>query len=462
MNYSLTFVAEDYESLISALFTDRSHEQAAYLRCGVSESEGETRLLVRTVEPVDAAEIIDASPGHMVIASSSFMRMLKKCDHERTAFVFVHSHPPGYERHSSQDDLEELKLFHTAHTRIERPTIHASLVLSDPTKPIGRVWLADGTTRPVSRIRVIGDRFRFYDDVPNQDPTPQFFDRQVRAFGADIQLLLGRMTAGVVGSGGTGSATIEQLIRLGIGTIITADGQRFEQSNVNRVYGSSAGDEGAPKIEIMERLSTRIGVGTRFIGVDKPIYFQSAIATFRECDIIFGCTDEEWGRSLLSRFAIYYYIPVFDVAAKIDSEGGVIQSVQGRVTTLLPGSACMYCRGRISSRHVYLESVQALAPKEADQLRREGYAPELADPAPAVIPFTTAVAAGAINELIHRLTGYMGRDRRSTEVLYRFDSSALSTNSRPPEPECFLCSQRKWWGRGDRSPLLDVVWRPET
>ena len=461
MKYTMTFVADDYEKLVSSLFGDQSRECAAYLRCGVSVSAAETRLLVRTVEPVDASEVIESSAAHMRIASSSYMRALKQCDRERTAFVFVHSHPAGYERHSPQDDVEELKLFRTAHLRIERPAVHASVVLSDPARPVGRVWLADGTTRPISRIRVFGDRFRFFDEAPGQEPVPEFFDRQVRAFGADIQKLLGRITAGVIGNGGTGSAVTEQLIRLGIGRIITADGQRFEKSNVNRVYGSSARDDGTTKIEIMQRLAQHIGVGTRVVAIDKPITFRSVLEMFRECDVIFACTDEEWGRSLLTKFAIYYQIPVFDMAAKIDSDEGTIHSVQGRVTTLLPGSACLYCRGRITPRRVQLESLQVIAPEEAEQLRREGYAPELDDPAPAVIPFTTTVAAGAVNELLHRLTGYMGSDRRSTEVIYRFDSSAMSTNSRPAEPDCF-CSERKWWGRGDRLPLLDVTWRPET
>jgi molybdopterin/thiamine biosynthesis adenylyltransferase len=263
-----------------------------------------------------------------------------------------------------------------------------------------------------------------------------------------------------VGNGGTGSATVEQLVRLGVGRIITADGQRFEKSNVNRVYGSSAHDGGAPKTEIVRRLADHIGLRTTMTVIDAPITFRSVLERFRECDLVFACTDDEWGRSLLTKFAIYYQIPVFDMGVKFDSDDGTINSVQGRVTTLLPGSACLYCRGRITPRRVQLESLQIIAPQEAEQLRREGYAPELGDPAPAVIPFTTTVAAGAVCELLHRLTGYMGSDRQSTEVIYRFDETAISRNARASDGECF-CAQRKWWGRGDRTPFLGVTWRAE-
>jgi hypothetical protein len=130
---------------------------------------------------------------------------------------------------------------------------------------------------------------------------------------------------------------------------------------------------------------------------------------FRECDLIFGCTDDEWGRSLLSKFAIYYLIPVFDMGVKIDSESGSIHSIQGRVTTLLPSAPCLFCRGRIRADRVREESINATDPQRADELRKEGYAPELEDPAPAIIPFTTAIASSAIIEFIQRLRGFMGR-----------------------------------------------------
>jgi tRNA A37 threonylcarbamoyladenosine dehydratase len=63
----------------------------------------------------------------------------------------------------------------------------------------------------------------------------RFFDRQVRAFGTDVQKLLKRLRIGMVGVGGTGSAVAEQIIRLGVGSVLAADGEAFEASKVNRV-----------------------------------------------------------------------------------------------------------------------------------------------------------------------------------------------------------------------------------
>jgi tRNA A37 threonylcarbamoyladenosine dehydratase len=85
---------------------------------------------------------------------------------------------------------------------------------------------------------VIGNVFHFYFNDNSNTEIPVFFDRQVRAFGKDIQRLLGRLHIGIIGVGGTGSSIAEQLIRLGVGSLTISDDDFFEHSNVNRVYGS--------------------------------------------------------------------------------------------------------------------------------------------------------------------------------------------------------------------------------
>src|SRR5262249_41649814 len=143
-----------------------------------------------------------------------------------------------------------------------------------------------------------------------------------------------------------------------------------------------------------------------------------------------------------------------------DSTDGIVERIEGRVTTLMPGAACLYCRNRISPLGIRAESLQELDPAQAEQLRREGYLIGLAETAPSVIPFTTAIASAATTELLHRLTGFMGSDRNASEVIYRVDSSRMRTNSVPPSPEC-RCANRAEWGVGDVRPMLGVVWRPE-
>ena len=351
-------------------------------------------------------------------------------------------------------------MFSTAYNRIRTAGVHASLVFMNGAPSSGRVWLEDGSHVSLERIRIIGIRFRFIFLRQQQVYIPDFFDRQVRAFGPDVQRLLQELRVGIVGVGGTGSCVAEQLVRLGVGLVLIADGENFEATNVNRVYGSRVVDADIPKVKLAERMVADVGLGTKIDVIPKPITFESVLSESRTCDVIFGCTDDESGRSLLTRFAVYYGIPVFDMGVKIHSESETIRSIQGRVTTLMPGTAWLNCRGRLLSERINAEGRRAVNPEAAAELEEEGCIPELENLAPAVVPFTTAVAASAVGEFLHRLTGFLGDDRRSSEVLYLIDHTRIRTNHVFPRDGCF-CGDATFWGRAAVKPFLDTTWRPE-
>jgi len=458
MLYSMTFAESDFTALTDHLFQVGSLEQAAYLLCSLSITPMESRLLVREVIPVSAAEIISASGHHMEIAPQSFMRAMKRAFAGRMSFVFVHSHPNGTVGHSPQDDVTERSLFRTAYTRIGGQSLNASVVFSAVDRPHARVWPPEGTTSPVEVIRSVGNRFRFFHHHFQRSVDSSIFDRQVRAFGPEMQRLLKNLHIGVVGTGGTGSAVAEQLIRLGIGRLSLFEGQRLDGSNVTRVYGSRMADVGLPKVEIIERLAKEVGFGTEVRLFPDLITNRATAEALRDCEVIFGCTDDEWGRSILCRIAIDYYVPVIDMGVKIDSNNGTIASVQGRATTILPGTACLFCRGRITAEGVRAQVIESFNPKQAEELRRQHYAPELENNAPAVIPFTTSVASTAIGELLHRMTGFMGTDRVSSEVIHFFDETKMRTNQALPSADC-TCGNREYWGRGDQQPFLGMLWQ---
>ncbi len=463
MRYTLTFPEPQYAALVAHLFGhDQGWERAAYLLCGVSRTEAEVRLLVRHVITVPDADLLDQSDNHLTIPARSFLPVLKRAELDGAAFVFVHSHPRDVPDHSEQDDREEAGLFRTAYNRITAPgTTHASVVMSDRKLPRGRVWLDCRSTQPIDLIRVIGRRFHFY---PRQgfdrSIDTSFHDREVRAFGPDILPLLRELTIGIAGAGGTGSAVVEQLIRLGVGRLIVADGQALERSNISRVYGSEIDDVGLSKTALMTRLARHIGLGTKVEVINRPVTYASVLKRFRDCDMIFGCTDDQWGRSLLSRFCLDYCMPVLDLGIKIDSENGTIRSIPARVTTLMPGMPCLYCRRQITAEGVNNQVMDELAPAEAAQRRREGYIPELPEAEPAVIAFTTACAALAVGEMLHRLTGYKGEDYDVGELVLRFDQTAIRKPGASPQPGCF-CTNQALIARGDQRRFLDQTWRPE-
>jgi hypothetical protein len=451
MKHTLTIRAEDYDGLRALLTEPPALEAAAYLLCGQSVTAAELRLLARAVVPVEEHDYLVREPDRLSIASRSYAAVAKRAAADGDSVLFVHIHPGGRGEFSRQDDREEPKLMQFFAERAPN-RLHGSLVLGGDPEFEGRVWAAPGWA-PVERVRLLGDRFRFKDALPAADAVSDFFDRQVRAFGPDTQRLLRRLHVGVVGLGGTGSAVAEQLCRLGVGEMSLFDGEALARSNVTRVYGATVADVGRPKAEIAADHLLRIGLSTIVHSCPKPITREEAAKSLRDCDLVFGCTDRQAPRAILTNLALHYLVPVFDVGVKIDSPDGLIRSVDGRLTVLLPGQACLFCRGRISAEVIALES---LSPVEQRLRFEEGYAPALETDDPAVISFTTAVAAKAVAEFLHRLTGWMGPGSAS-EFRIRFHDDAIGSSPMSPSPTCY-CAQRERWGRGDRLRFLDLVW----
>ena len=158
-----------------------------------------------------------------------------------------------------------------------------------------------------------------------------------------------------------------------------------------------------------------------------------------DCDVIFGCTDDNAGRLILSRLASYYLIPVIDCGVLLSSgEKGILGGIDGRVTTLVPGQACLVCRDRIDLARA---SAELLTPDERSRRVDEGYAPALGRTEPAVVAFTTLVAATAVSELLERLIGY-GPEPRPSEVLLRIHEREVSTNNSFPRPRHYCQTKR--------------------
>lgn len=312
---------------------------------------------------------------------------------------------------------------------------------------------ADGPV-PVGAVRLVGDSWRLL--LPATDAElGSLFDRQIRAFGPDGQRVLRELRVGIVGAGGTGSALFEQLVRLGVGEILTIDPDVINDdgSNVTRVYGSTMADIGHPKVDLAKRNAHRIGIGTNVTAIQGTINDEGTVRFLTDCDVVFGCTDDNRGRVTLGRLATWYLIPVIDMGVKLTSDDGTLRGIEGRVTTIEPGRGCLQCRGRISDAALQSE---VLNPAERAQRVAEGYAAGLDERDPAVIAYTTAVAAHAVNEFLHRLFA-LDDDTPSGELIIRFHCRDIRRNTRTGGPGHW-CMDPAHLGAGDTVPLLGMTW----
>ena len=436
-------------------------EVAGVLLATVDEgANGDVRLLVRRQIMVADDAYQERSPRHMAIASEGYVPALAEAETLGTMAIWFHTHPgvDGLPLPSLADEDVDQGIADLFRLRADSP-FYGTLIVSPSEAGFafsGTLQPEDGRVRPIDRLWIVGDRWHLLHPMDaGGEPPPAMFDRNVRAFGSAIQQALGDLQIAVTGCGGTGSAVAEQLVRLGVRRVLLIDADRLSESNVTRVYGSTPRDVGRFKAEILRDHLTGIAPDLRCEAVNAMITLEPVARRLAACDLVFGCTDDNAGRLVLSRLATYCLTPVIDLGVLLSSDGeGLLTGIDGRVTILSPGSACLVCRDRIDLARA---GAEALTPTERRRLADEGYAPALGGAEPAVVAFTTAVAAAAVGELLERMIGY-GPDPRPSEILLRLHEREISTNRAAPRLGHYCDPNSGKFGLATATPFLEQIW----
>lgn len=423
-------------------------------------SANDVRLLGLKLIWVPRSGYIEREEASLSIGSEGYVHALGYAESQGAMAIWLHTHPglDGIPLPSSRDkrvDREISDLF-----RMRTGSECYGTLICSPREWgfafFGSISKSAEAPGPIDRIWSVGDRLRLTlaFNATNDKPHP-IFDRQVRAFGPAIQIALSNLQIGIVGCGGTGSAVAEQLLRLGVRRFTLIDPDRLSDSNVTRVYGSTFSDVGKLKVEVLGNYLRKVAPEANCRQVASMITSQTAARELPPCDVVFGCTDDNAGRLVLSRLAVYFLIPVFDSGVLLSSDTrGLLTGIDGRVTTVIPGQACLVCRDRIDLARA---AAELRTPEERKRLENEGYAPALGRAEPAVVTFTTAIAAAAVSELLERLIGY-GPEQRPTEVLLRLHDREISTNVTQPRAGHYCDPPAGKLGRGFTEPFLEQTW----
>ncbi len=452
----------DIEAELIATLANPLETAGVLLARAVSTSSGK-KLLARSMHWVRDDAYLERSPAHMLIASAGYVRALGLAEADRAIPIWFHTHPvQGSDPlPSSWDHQVDAEIAEPFRLRSGSET-YATLIMAPSPAGYsfsGTIQCSGEAIRPIDRLWVSGESWRLKHAVTATLSAPDpAFDRNIRAFGPEIQTALSDLNVAVVGAGGTGSAVSEQLVRLGVRKLLLIDADCLSESNVTRVYGSTPADVGRQKVEVLRDHLMRIAPDLQCDVVAKMGTFQSAVRAMSAADVVFGCTDDNAGRLALSRLSTYFLLPVIDVGVLLSSyDSGILKGIDGRVTTMTPGAACLVCRNRVD---VARASAELKTPAERRRLADEGYAPALGQVEPAVVAFTTAVAAAAVNELLDRLIGYGPPDHPS-ETLLRLHERETSTNRAEPREHHYCHKGQGKWAAGNEEPFLGQLWPAE-
>jgi len=458
--YRLKIAADDLDALQKLVLADMPCESGAFALAGVAHSNETTDVLVRRVIEVPKGLLHRQEKYNLDVSSQAVNGLVALCEQNALGAVLCHSHPED-SPYSPSDDRGERRIFEVLRSFVPKTAPMASLLVS-PSSLKGRVWdLETGRASPFAEIIVLGRSIRRLSNpdtgCSNGALPDERYSRQVLAFGSGGQRLLAATKVGIVGVGGTGSAVVEQLARLGSRDIVLLDPDRFERSNVTRMYGSSWKDGNslwrrmlgrcAKKAAVVARHVRRINPEAKVRVIPESVVVDRAARAILDRDVIFLCTDEHWGRAIVTRIAHQYLIPTINMGMRITSDRGTIQAGIGNIDVLRPGKPCLWCRQVLNANMVAAESMPT---DNREALAQEGYVQGVEGPAPSVISVTTSVASLAVTLFLQLLTDFMGRRGDIANLGYDIMAPALHRGTATIPSRC-LCRTVK--GYGDMKPL---------
>ena len=144
------------------------------------------------------------------------------------------------------------------------------------------------------------------------------------------QLRLAESRVAVAGAGGLGGQVILLLARLGVGTLVVVDCERFDESNLNRQALCANGTVGELKALAAAAAVAAVNPGVRVI--PHPVRLDAAVIDeiLAGSDAVVDGLDNVPDRLLLQAAAARRGIPMVH---------GALAGFEGRVMTVLPGDA---------------------------------------------------------------------------------------------------------------------------
>lgn len=340
----------------------------------------------------------------------SVEHLLEKALENNFAVVKFHSHGIINSNFSELDDKSDNNFFECVYAWVDNDLPHASLIMYPDGSFKGRSIDSKLQFNELSSLNVIGENIVKYDYTENKfsQEIENYISRNKQAFGNKTTEILSSLKIAVVGCSGTGSPTIEQLVRLGVGKILLVDNDRGELANMNRIYGLTMKDAIAKKlkVEAIKEHIENIGFGTDVTILSNLVQdSQYVIDEIASCDIIFGCVDSAEGRHILNMISHYYLIPLIDIGVKFRANGfGGIESINGNVHYIYPGSASLLQRKAYSSKMLADEEIRRTDMVEY-QNRIEYFDNENVH-SPAVISVNTLLSSLGVCEMLSRLHPY--------------------------------------------------------
>jgi len=198
--------------------------------------------------------------------------------------------------------------------------------------------VTDGAGR---RIRAIGDEAvrsiserwslsvgDVYIAALRREIYPRRYLRNRDVIGTGEQIRLARAAVAVAGAGGLGGHVIQLLARIGVGRLVVADHDVFDETNLNRQVLSASDAVGQSKISAVAASVAGINCGVDLTCFREKITAATAAGIIRGCDVVVDALDTVRDRFILEAASREQGIPLVH---------GALAGFEGRIMTIFPG-----------------------------------------------------------------------------------------------------------------------------
>ena len=141
----------------------------------------------------------------------------------------------------------------------------------------------------------------------------------------------------IAGLGGLGGYLLEHRLRLGPGFIRAADGDLFDETNLDRQLLSAPSQLGRPKAEAAAERAKLVAPGLDFEAVSEFLDGENCLRLLRGCALALDGLDNAESRLVLERGCAEVGIPlVHGAASGLCFEAGVVPPGSGMLARLYP------------------------------------------------------------------------------------------------------------------------------
>ena len=451
-----------WENAKEHLFQDHG-EHFVFFLSEVVELKNKTIFLVKDLIKVSDKET-ESDFFALRIKTDSLLQIINTANSKKLTLVEIHNHFSGINNvdfsKTDENGFEEFVPY-VLDSVPDKP--YAALVTTEKEDFEGRSWNEQGKYSPISSVKIVGEKFKKIlttsgkKNMPDLDENDKIYARQILAFGKEGLRKIQTLKIAIIGIGGIGSHLSQQLAYLGVRNFVLVDSDKVEDSNLNRLVGTTPTDTGKFKVDVLSYMINTINPEIKIKKFNCELRDENVFSELKDVDIIFGGLDNDGPRLILNQISYAYHIPYIDCATGIDVENKKIDLAGGHVMIIHPEGPCMENCTKILDKTEILDFLSSKT--EYENRKKLGYVKGVNIKNPSVVSLNGMIASFAINQFIKIV---MSIGNTTTLTIYDFLDSLVPSIVPQHVKINEKCIHHSFNGIGDKIHLERFLKKEET